>query len=254
MDVAFYLLGRVPVYTFSLIIAIGSAVGLLWSAQKAKKREFQRVSSAGVWALIGAAIMGRAVFITVHWTYFQTHLLEIAQIWLGGISAYGAFFGGIISILLFAVISKNNFGELIDALTPLLTTLTFSAWLGCWINGYLYGPETQAWWGIPVRDEWGEYATRWPLQLCGALLALLIAWGVYQARGRGWLPSPGLTATLQVGCTALTLLWAAAMRVDPIPQWRNLGLDIWASLGLILLAITGTILFLHTNPTDQPTP
>ncbi|MBL7162191.1 MAG: prolipoprotein diacylglyceryl transferase [Anaerolineales bacterium] len=241
MDVAFYLPGRVPVYTFSLLIAIASALGLFWVAKDAPEKKLQAGFSAGIWALFGAAIVGRSAFVAIHWGHFQDHPLEIPQIWLGGMSGSGALAGAILTIMLIAIISKNNLAELSDDLIPLLTAITVSAWLGCWVNGCLYGTEVQAWWGIPARDEWGEIATRWPLQPAGALLTLLIAWGVDQARGRGWLPSPGLAAALEVGCIALTLLWAASFRADPVPQWRNLGLDTWAALGLIVILILTTV-------------
>ncbi len=252
MDVAFSVLGKIPIYTFSLMIAIGSAVGLYWISVDSPQKNLQENFAAGIWALIGAAIIGRATYIGLHWEYFQTHLIEIPQIWLGGISAYGAIAGGILATGLAAVITKTNYGEISDSLIPLITTLAISTWLGCWINGCLYGPQINGWWGIPVRDEWGDFSSRWPLQLVGALLTLLINRGVNYLRERGWLPAHGLAATLQLGCIALTLVWAASFRVDPVPQWRNFGLDTWAALGLIILSIIAAILFLKTNPTTQP--
>ena len=252
MDVAFYLPGRVPVYTFSLLIAFGSTLGLFWVAQQISRKEIRAIFSTGIWTLFGAAIVGRALFILVHWAYFRIYPIEIPQIWLGGISWPGAVAGGILTVAIFSAINKQNFAEVLDAMIPLLTTLTVSAWLGCWINGCIYGPETHAWWGVPARDEWGEFATRWPLQAFGALLSILIALGVDQARDRGWLPVPGFAAALQTGGIALTLLWAAALRVDPVPQWRHLGLDTWTALGLLFLSITGTIVFQLTQPTNKP--
>lgn len=252
MDVAFYLPGRVPVYTFSLLAAIGSALGLFWAAKEAPEKERLSIFSAGIWALGGAAISGRLTYVAVHWAYFQDHRLEIPQIWLGGISGSGALAGGILATVLVAMLSKDNPPALLDHLIPLLSVVTVSAWLGCWVNGCLYGPKVEAWWGVPARDEWGEIAPRWPLQLVGAALTLLIAWGVDQARVRGWLHAPGLAAALAVGGIALTLAWAAGLRADPVPQWRGFGLDTWAALGLILLSTTGAILFLNTNPKEQP--
>lgn len=253
MDVAFYLPGRVPVYTFSLLIAIGSALGLFWAAQQTSSKAGRAITSTGIWTLFGAAIVGRALFVLTHWAYFRNYPLEIAQIWLGGIAWFGAVAGGILVVGLFSAISNQKFAKNLDAMIPLLTTLTVSAWLGCWVNGCIYGPETQAWWGVPARDEWGVFATRWPLQAIGALLSILIALGVDQGRHLGWIPSSGFAATLQTGGLALTLLGAAALRVDPVPQWRNLGLDTWAALGLLFLSITGTIVFQLTQPTNQQT-
>jgi len=252
MDVAFYLPGGVPIYTFSLLAAIGSILGLFWISQRSLENTIPQSFQAGFWALVGAAIGGRAAYVAIHWAYFQDHALEISQIWLGGISGSSALAGGLLTVLVIATITPINYWKLSDELTPLLTTVTVSTWLGCWANGCMYGPEVQAWWGIPTRDEWGEIAMRWPLQITGALLTLLLAWGLDLARGRGRLPFPGLAATLEVGGIALTLLWAANFRVDPVPQWRNIGLDAWAASGLIVIsAISIAIIFIKKLPTNQ---
>jgi prolipoprotein diacylglyceryltransferase len=237
MDVAFQLPGGVPIYTFSLLIAFGSVLGLFWISQRSHEKNISQNFQAGIWALLGAAIVGRLTYVAVHWGYFKEHLSEIPQFWLGGISGSSAIAGALLTIFVIASITPINYWELSDELVPLLTTLTISVWLGCWINGCLYGPEVQAWWGIPSRDEWGEITNRWPIQMTGASLTLGIAWVLDQARGRGWLPIPGLVAFLELGVIALTLLWAANFRADPMPQWRNIGLDAWAAIGLIGISL-----------------
>lgn len=244
MDIAFYLPGRIPVYTFSLLLAIGSLMGLLWAVYKASDDTMSTILDAGIWSLLGAVVGGRIAFTLIKWAYFQTHPLEIPQIWLGGISASGALAGGILTVLVTAAITHQNLGELADDLLPLLTALCVSAWLGCWVNGCVYGAEVQAWWGIPARDVWGDMATRWPIQPLGAIFTLLLFWGVDRARARGWLPVPGLGASLEVVGISLTGLGAFSLRVDSVPQSQA-----WPWWGFLSLAIISSTLLVccHNN-------
>ena len=67
---------------FSVIVAFGSVLGLIWTVMDTPKAERQILLTAGVWALGGALIGGRIAYIAVHWAYFQSHIIEIAQIWV----------------------------------------------------------------------------------------------------------------------------------------------------------------------------
>ncbi len=241
MDIAFHLPGGIPVYTFSLLLALGAWLGLSWSVNHASEENARAVFNLGLWALLGAGIIGRAVYAAIHWPYFQNHLIEIPQLWLGGMSGAGALSGGIVASLLAAAIGGQNLGQRSDDLMPLPTAMMASAWLGCWINGCAYGPETGAWWGIPARNVWGDVASRWPLQPLSALLTLLLFWELERARARGWIQAPGLAASMEGVGLALLGILVASLRVDPVPRWRGLGLDAWFALGFLVFSVVITI-------------
>jgi prolipoprotein diacylglyceryltransferase len=241
MNIAFHLPGGIPVYTFSLLIALGAVLGLSWALLLASAEHRQAVFQLGLWALLGAGIAGRAAYVAIHWPYFQLHPTEIAQVWLGGNFGAGALIGGICAYLIAAALMRENLGARAGDLLPLLTAVAASAWLGCWVNGCAYGPVTDAWWGIPVRDVWGDVASRWPLQPVSALLTLLLFWEIDQGRARGRIRAPGLAASLEgVGLSLLGTL-VASLRVDPVPLWRGFGLDGWCSLGVLVFSFVITI-------------
>lgn len=238
-------LGNIPVYTFSLIIGIGTAVGLFWSTYRiwilpeAVRERF----TLGTVALIGALIGGRTAYILINWTYFQRHILEIPQVWLGGISWIGAIAGSLLFIIASAYILHRPISILLDGQLPLLASITASTWLACWLSGYAYGPETNVWYGIPARDEWGQVAIRWPTQITGAVSILGIHWVVEQFRFRRWLLIPGLAASVEIAGLALSILALSAYRADPTPLWNGIRIDAAASIGLLILSTIAAIFF-----------
>lgn len=248
MTIAFYLPGGVPVYTFSLLLGLGATIGLVWVAWRSPAKQVHRNINAGLWALLGGLLGGRAAFAAIHWDYFQHHPMETLEFFKGGISWPGALAGSFLALTLVSTFTHSSGGTLAEAMLPLLATLTVTGWLGCWLNGCAYGPITDAWWGLPSRDEWGLLNSRYPTQLLGALLALFFFWVL--DKGRGWLvakgrtPRPGLIASL--GVLGLSLeMWALSyLRADPARSWNGLRLEAWAALGFALLAILAILISL----------
>jgi phosphatidylglycerol:prolipoprotein diacylglycerol transferase len=248
MDVLFHLPGGAPLYTFSLFLAIGSSLGIYWIAREAPKNASHSRLNASLYMLLGGLVGGRMAFVIINWAYFRTHLLEIPQAWLGGVSWPGALGGGIIALALTAFLTKQSFGELADSLFPLVAITTISAWLGCWLSGCAYGREATSWWGIPAPDEWGISKPRWPVQPLGALLTLGILWGLETFQDHKWLGAPGRFASLGVGGICLVLWVLSYQRSDPAPLWNGYRLDTWAALGFFCLAGLGFLLSSLPNP------
>ena len=253
MDVLFHLPGGAPLYTFSLFLAIGGSLGFYWIAREAPKNASHDRLNAGLYMLLGGLAGGRAAFVAVNWPYFRTHLLEIPQAWLGGISWAGALGGGIIALALTAFLTKQSFGELADSLFPMVAILTISAWLGCWLSGCAYGGEVTSWWGIPAWDEWGISKSRWPVQPLGALLTLGILWSLEYFQNHKWLQVPGRSASLGMLGICLVLWALSYQRSDPTPLWKGYRLDTWSALVFCTLAGLGLLLSILTtiHPNNQ---
>ena len=155
---------------FSILISAGTILGLSLTAWRAADRKIFYVD-AGIGVAFGALVGARAGFVLRNWGYFQNHAPEIPQIWLGGLAWPGAAIGGILALVAIGLTTKHHLGKLADALLPLLGTLTVSLWLANWVDGNAYGPLTDGWWGVPISDQFGEVARRWPLSAFGATLS-----------------------------------------------------------------------------------
>jgi prolipoprotein diacylglyceryltransferase len=231
--------GTIPLFIFSVMTSIGVGLGLFWSVLPVSifpKIAKERVALSAI-ALGGALLGGRTGYVLVNWPYFQEHIPEISQVWLGGLSWTGSLSGALIVIFVSARIRKTPFGNYSDGLLPLLSSITVSVWLACWVTGYAYGQEVRTWWGIPARDEWGMVATRWPTQLVGAISALGVQWIMDQFRFRKWVTIPGITTCLVIAGLSVTILVVSPYRADPVPMVNGIRLDTWGSGGFLLFSI-----------------
>jgi len=232
--IAFYLPGNLPVYTFSLLLGLGATAGLAWAIWRQNERSAVRLITASLISLAGALIGGRAAYIIVNWSYYRLHLAESFQFQLGGLSWPGALLGALLFLTAYAWVSYQSLGALADGLMPQLMLVSLAAWVGCWLDGCAYGPESLAWWSLPARDEWGALSWRFPTQLVAALLTLAMFWLVDSQRSR-W-KTPGLAACLALLGLMAILFASSFLRADPGFVWNGLRLEAWAALGLGLLS------------------
>jgi phosphatidylglycerol:prolipoprotein diacylglycerol transferase len=248
--VAFYLPGGIAIYTFSLILAVGTFIGLVWVTLQAPEDELSQRIDAGLWALFGGLISGRLLYVAINWSYFQLNIWESLQVHQGGIHFVGTFTGGLISLAVFSWIRGLHFGRLADSLVPLMAAVSVSIWLGCWIDGCGYGPSAPYWWGFPTADEWGTITRRWPLQPVAALSTVALLWLLERYAQRRRL-KPGLLASLGFLGVSMILFITSFFRVDPTPICFNWRLETCISFLYILLALCGVIWFSQSKLNDH---
>jgi phosphatidylglycerol:prolipoprotein diacylglycerol transferase len=238
--IAFYLPGDIPVYSFSILIALAACLGLFWIArQSSPKLALPRVE-AGMWVLAGGVIGGRLLYVAVSWLYFRDHLLEGLQFYRGGLAWPGALAGGLLALAAFSAINHINPAQLADDLLPLLATLSIGAWLGCWLTGCAYGVTSDAWWSLPSSDEWGVIAKRWPVQIWAALLIVGL-FALLDRLSEAVKMKPGYRALLGLLGLSLIQLAIAFLRADPGIIWYGLRLEAWGALAFSLFAVMGLL-------------
>lgn len=184
--------------------------------------------------VLSASLIGARLFYT--WTnrgYFSSHMEEALQIWTGGLLWPGAIAGAGLVILILSITYRNPRGQrcspgwIADQLYPLLPILSISIWMGSWLIGTAYGPQTPAgaWWGIPSLDESGIYSQRWPLQPIAAVSLLLLFW-LIEMQVKPSHPAGMLSGS--AFCVLLVhLILTSLMRSDPVPFWNGIRMDIW---------------------------
>jgi prolipoprotein diacylglyceryltransferase len=233
-------------YIFPFTLSLGIGLGLLWTILPVTPfpKVVQARFKAGLIALVGAFVCGRIGYILINWNYFRLNAAEIPQVWLGGISWFGALVGGCLAVPVIAKKTQKSAGELADELRPLFASIVVSAWLAGWMTGYAYGVEVNDWWGIRSVDEWGIIAPRWPTQLVGAVSALSFHWIFDQFTALKRIRIDGLAALLELGGFALTLLAISPFRGDPMPVWSGMRLDILASSFYVILCIISVLTLL----------
>jgi phosphatidylglycerol:prolipoprotein diacylglycerol transferase len=223
---------------FSLFIAFGALLGLGWMAWELPRRKALAALDAAVWVLIGALIGGRIGFVLFSWPYFESHLVEAPQFWLGGLSGAGALLGALLGLYPATRLTRQRLAVVADTLIRPAYVFAISAWLGCWATGIAYGPATGSL-GLPAQDELGDVRLRFPTQLLGALLSFAMLWLLEPQRTKR-LPA-GTAAALGFAGLSLQMLVLSFLRADPAPVWLGLRPSIWgaALASLVALGILG---------------
>lgn len=222
---------------FSVLLGLAAATGLVWVAWQAAPKQAEASVEMGLLALVGALAGARAAYVSVNLDYYKVHLAEVPQVWLGGLSAPGALAGAFLALVIGAVLSRRSLGRLADSLLPLAACLSVAAWLACWLDGCAYGFEGDGWWALPVRDEWGAVSHRVPVQLVGALSALVWFWLIDRIRHRlYWAGQAASLGLLGLSLEFMALSW---LRADPGQVWHGLRLEAWGAAALVITAVIG---------------
>ncbi len=235
--------------SFSFLIALGAALGLLQIYRHSTPKESSRAVDAGLISMAGALLGARLAFVLMHLSYYKSHLLETLQLWQGGLDTYGAIAGGLLTAGVLSLVWKKEFLQLTDLAVPLIPPLAIFAVLGSWQAGAAYGaaaPEG-AWWGVKALDESGAVLPRFPLQLVVAL-ALLLYYGFLELRPPLFRNYGSKTVYYLAGLAAVLTL-TSFLRADPAPVYSGLRLDTWLGLAALALSIL-TGLLIRRRRTD----
>jgi phosphatidylglycerol:prolipoprotein diacylglycerol transferase len=259
--IAFYLPGGLPVYAYSLSLALGAALGLglsAWVSFQPQQGSLERRLDvrrlrldAGLALLAGCLVGARLAYALVHWGYFRQQPWEMLQFTRGGLAWPGALAGGLLALALFAALTRRPFGALAGALLPLPALLAAGAWMGCWFDGCAYGISLPGGDGLPAPDEYGLLALRFPVQPLGALASLGILWALDRLSARKRAPllrSGGMKALVWLSALSLTLLALSFLRADPAPQWMDLRLESIAALIFLVVFTSAALLVIRSRP------
>lgn len=165
--------------TFALFIATGSllAAGAGWLTVR------RHGWAAGVWidvclcALVGAVIGARVAHVLANSWYFANHTDEIVRLRTGGLDWRGAVIGGLLGVAVGCALTRQLFGQTLNALAPGIALIAVGAWAGCAATVCGYGMEipTLAYQSPLVAaelpDVYGIVLPRYQTQLWGAALS-----------------------------------------------------------------------------------
>lgn len=148
----------------------------------------EQVGDLIFYAAIGVILGGRIGYILFYdlAAYLQNPL-DILKIWQGGMSFHGGLIGVLVALWLYGQKIGKGFFLVSDFVAPLVPIGLGAGRVGNFINGELWGRETELPWGMifPYTDP--QLLVRHPSQLYEALLEgvvlFLILW-IYSARPR----------------------------------------------------------------------
>lgn len=142
MSSVFIDLGFVQIYWYSIFIFLGLFAGGFYALFESKKFGMPEDFMINLFFyLVPISIVGaRLYYVLFNWSYYQSNMNEIFQIWNGGLAIHGAILAGLAWIFIYSKKYKINFARLIDVTVPgLLIGQAIGRW-GNFFNQEAYGP------------------------------------------------------------------------------------------------------------------
>lgn len=142
VDPVLFKLGPITVRWYGVIIvsAILTAIWLTERNAKARGLDSEIVPDMALW-VVPAGIIGARLYevFALQWPYYRVHLIEIPQIWLGGLAIHGGVIGGGLMVAYIMMRRKQPFWPWADAISPgLILAQAIGRW-GNFFNQEAYG-------------------------------------------------------------------------------------------------------------------
>lgn len=246
--------GPVTLYTFSALVNLGVAAGLVWLYRQAPAQHKTAWLDLGLAATAGGLAGARLAYVAVNASYYANHPLEALWIWQGGLAWPGAALGAWLGAGWLARRRGLALGPALDALAVPIMLLSALTWGGCLAAGCAYGAEVApgelpAWLVSNAPDLYGLVAPRWPTQAAGLGWSLIALGAVRANRRRAW--PAGALGLYSLSLAALGAFLISFVRGDPMRLIAGFRLDVVGS-AICLVAATVAWAFLLRQPAPRP--
>lgn len=137
-------LGFIQIYWYSIMILIGILAALLVIYKEVKKQNINVdfFTNLAFYSIIIGIICARIYYVLFNFDYYSNNLLEIFEIWNGGLAIHGAIIGGGLFALIYCYKYKVNFYRVFDiCVVGLIIAQAIGRW-GNFFNQEAYGMLT----------------------------------------------------------------------------------------------------------------
>lgn len=253
-------LGPIRIYWYGIMYLIGFGAGW-WLGRLRAKQPWrgwrpEQMDDVMFYVVLGVVLGGRFGYVLFYnFPYFLSNPLSVFKVWEGGMSFHGGLIGVLIAMALYARRRGIGFFGVADFIAPLVPIGLGAGRIGNFINGRLWGKETDLPWGMVFPGPGAGGVPRHPSQIYEALLEgvvlFLILW-LFSRR-----PRPAMAVS------ALFLLFYGLFRFSvefvrvPDEQFGYLAFD-WVTMGQVLslpMILAGAGMFLYARkraPAEAP--
>lgn len=136
--------GFIQIYWYSICIIIGMAFGMYLVFREAKRKKINEdlLTNLVFNTIICAVIGARLYYVVFNWGYYSRHVLEIFEIWNGGLAIHGGILFGTLYLLYYTKKHKMNTLRIMDICCVGLIIGQICGRWGNFFNGEAYGPAT----------------------------------------------------------------------------------------------------------------
>jgi phosphatidylglycerol---prolipoprotein diacylglyceryl transferase len=236
-------LGPIGIHWYGLMYLIGF-LSLLWLGKwRIRKnpdcgwseRDLDDILFFGALGVILGGRLGYVLFYQP--SYFLAHPAEIFAVWQGGMSFHGGFLGVLFAMWLIARKSGRHWLVIMDFVAPLVPIGLGAGRLGNFINGELWGRQTDLPWGMvfPQVDSVPRHPSQlYEFGLEGVALFILLWW--FSSRPR---PAGAVSALFLIGYGTSRFLVEFVREPDAYLGVLSLGMSMgqWLSLPMVVAGV-----------------
>lgn len=187
IDPVFLSIGPLQFRWYGLMYVLGFVATYLIIRAESRRKQLpltsDDVADLVFYGALGVVLGGRFGYILFYnLPFYLTNPLRVFAVWEGGMSFHGGFLGVITSVMIFARRKKIPFFTLIDMAAQCAPVGLGLGRLGNFINGELYGRQTDVPWGIVFPGGGG--VPRHPSQLYEAFLEGLVLFALVRIASR----------------------------------------------------------------------
>lgn len=242
-------LGVIRVYWYSILVLAGILAGFAFARRRTRQQGITEavfvdvVFYSMIAGLVGARFWHVFVF---QWAYYREHLVEIPQIWQGGIAIQGALVFGLVTLVILCHRKKISPWLMTDLLAPGVALGQAIGRWGNFFNQELYGKPTTMPWGIFVSEDqrvagYESFSYFHPVFFYESILNLLLFVVLYSQLKRKR-PIGSVTIFYFVGYGVIRF-FMDFVRIDPMPMFVGLRYSQWISLIFIIVSAIAYFLF-----------
>jgi len=147
-------IGRLTLYSYGFMIAVGIMVGLFLARQQAAHEGIDRdkIIDITFYILLAALIGARLLFVLMNLGEYADNPLAILKIWEGGL----VFYGGLLPALAIGIWYIKRLGlplwQVVDIFAPSLAIGHAFGRIGCFLAGCCYGDACALPWAVTFTD------------------------------------------------------------------------------------------------------
>lgn len=144
MNPTFLKIANLEIEWYSLFILIGVILSIILTEREAKKFNISKdiMFNMCFYAVIFGIIGARLYYVLFNISYYRYHLLEIIQVWHGGLAIHGGIIMGAITIIVYAKKNNLNVLKLYDIAVPALILAQAIGRWGNFFNSEAHGFAT----------------------------------------------------------------------------------------------------------------
>jgi phosphatidylglycerol:prolipoprotein diacylglycerol transferase len=111
-------LGFIQIYWYSIMIALALLVGSMVMILECRRQKMDEDKFVNLlfWGVIIAIIGARAYYVLFNWSYYSKNLIEVLEVWNGGLAIHGAMIGGGLFVIYYCHKNKLNWLKTIDVI------------------------------------------------------------------------------------------------------------------------------------------